>query len=425
MRSQKTTLEKQRDALKQSLPESKSGADFDTTTGKIKFLGKRITEIESGLNRGVGPRCTCGNLRSMGEPWILGPVAPADSKSLAKCIDDARHAVARHVCKDATSVRILARLEEQLYLLGMDEQSQIVKINEKLKKMTQPEELSTAAKKRTELESDVDEIKKLVVLPDDTALISAYEDFPRHLQKFSSGVEYASIGSLSHNARGLARIGYQVESRVGGWNLSDRFPDGGFMGLGAVENVFSAFLTNAAEQSFINAETGKSDPPKSPHDDKVKDAFQFEDAFFFPITRTARFNDIESPQPPTRLRTLFGPIIVLGARVTDGIDRVQERHYIGIRAAINPFAWDDIMIGKSAGLAHTRIEMRGQIPVFRMSPTSRVSIGAIGNFAMRKPKFVADPNDPSRKVNSEPDTVRVYLSWDADFKFPTKSAPSN
>jgi hypothetical protein len=378
----------------------------------------------------------------MSDSWLIEAASTSDALPMLHCIEQLRLQLYQHHCPEDQRSRTqkrLALLEHDLYDLGVRDQKRIADIKDELTKLSYPDDqeaIDKDLKERKQLQGDIKEIKRLLVLPTDEPLILAFEDYPRHLQKFSTGVEYDAIGDFLKNGKGAPRIGYTVEMRFGGSGVSELYPEAGPSFRLGVHEIFSAFLTSSAENSLVS---GDSNTIKTDSTNKPNPVFQFEDAVFFPIARTGRFTDLESPVPPGRLRSTWGPIVVIGARMdtndSDGkssADRITERHYFGFRESIGPFLFNDILIGRTRGLRHTRLEVRGQIPIMKLSATSRIVLGAEGNFSIRKPQRVdqeakdmngmvlvdAMGNPLINHVNTEPDTIRLYLSWDANFALP-------
>lgn len=458
MTSQKAQLEKQRDDAKGELAAAESGAEFEKNRAAIKYVSDLAKQLGSALDLPGSPACACGNVAPMTDPWIVRSVETREATAVANCIEQLRRDLTRrqrepNCCDDCgkdkakaqqrsdeygktsqvtgeaakteprcasctesqqkQALNRLTELEQIAYNIGLSEQKRLSEI-----KIEADDDKATVDDKQNEkrkLQADLQLIKRLLVLPTDEPLILAFEDYARHLQKFSTGVEYDAIGDFLKNGKGLPRIGYTVETRFGGASELFPAPGGARPHILGVHHIFSAFLTGSAEKSLITngstLTTGAA--PKT--------VFQFEDVGFFPMYRTARMTDAESPTPPPRLRVMWGPVVLLGARLDtndngDNADRVNERHYFGFRGAFSPFTYDDVLIGRTHGLRHTRLEVRGQIPIMKLSATSRITLGAEGNFSIGKPQM--RPNQQGVMVNTEPDTVRVFLSWDANFTLP-------
>jgi hypothetical protein len=100
---------------------------------------------------------------------------------------------------------------------------------------------------------------------------------------------------------------------------------------------------------------------------------------------------------------LWGPVISIGALKADGALQIAKKRYIGLRSAINPETYTEILYGKTSGLDSQRLELRLQAPVSRFDNGTRIFLGAVYNVAVDK------------RVEDEADTVRAYIAWHIPF----------
>ena len=114
------------------------------------------------------------------------------------------------------------------------------------------------------------------------------------------------------------------------------------------------------------------------------------------------FKQIDAHIGERTLKERMGVTLVLGGRKTDQLDQLDGRLYAGYRAAFNPNTYFDALIGKTQSLDSLRMELRGQMPIFRLANGSRFYIGGIINAAIR-----------DRKKMEEADVVRAYVKWDS------------
>ncbi|HHI93759.1 MAG TPA: hypothetical protein ENK04_09660 [Gammaproteobacteria bacterium] len=103
---------------------------------------------------------------------------------------------------------------------------------------------------------------------------------------------------------------------------------------------------------------------------------------------------------------LYGPVISVGALKSAAKNNINmtKKRYIGLRSALNPETYAEILYGTTSGLKSKRLEIRLQTPIARFQNGSRIFVGSIFNIAYNK------------RVNGEPETANVYLAWHIPFE---------
>lgn len=94
---------------------------------------------------------------------------------------------------------------------------------------------------------------------------------------------------------------------------------------------------------------------------------------------------------------------------------MDHRIYGGLRFQINPELFTDFLVGETQSLDTLRLEVRGQIPVHRFENGSRLFLGAVGNFGLNN----------AEERQRDKDLVKIYLSWNIDFKTIYKAITGN
>jgi hypothetical protein len=204
--------------------------------------------------------------------------------------------------------------------------------------------------------------------------------------------------------KGNPLVGFTVHTRLGERDIADS--DSGFSlrslnGYG-VHSKFSAMVSSSAEQETIisgpTSTTGQSNPINSGEDK----ALGLDEELFVPVVRTARFND-------GKLWSYIGPMALIGAKIVEKQDAenttkgVDTRLYYGIKIAMNPELYTDILYGRTSSLHSKRLELRSQLPIYKISENSRFFLGGIANIGVKD------------KVANEADNYRIYISWNVTF----------
>jgi len=102
---------------------------------------------------------------------------------------------------------------------------------------------------------------------------------------------------------------------------------------------------------------------------------------------------------------LIGPVVSVGALRTDTKNEIHmpKKRYIGLRSALNPETYAEVLYGTTSGLKSKRLELRMQAPISRFQNGSRIFIGGVFNMAYDK------------RIDGEPESASIYLSWHVPF----------
>ena len=183
-------------------------------------------------------------------------------------------------------------------------------------------------------------------------------------------------------------------------------------GLG-LHAYLSLLLTSSAEQSVLAEDDTPAAPvvvggddmmtdmlaptvgSEEPEDASVQSSIELELGTFAPLYKKHRTKYGE---------LLAGPIAYTSVSSFDGSDSFVKRYYGGVRVAYSPESWIDLTYGKTEGLDGRRAEIRFQVPVFNISPDSRLLVGAIANIGVRN----TDDDDL--------DSFRLFVSWNTGFR---------
>jgi len=219
-----------------------------------------------------------------------------------------------------------------------------------------------------------DEIIEPLYLDFDTIKKQYY----RHYNSFNIGYEYVGLDELFQ--KGFPRIGYLHYRRFG--EAPAKEEGLGFYGV----HVFGQMqLTNSAEQ------TSSSDS------DDIENTLILSASIFIPLFHSLINYD-------RSLSDLTGIILNYGARKSSNVDHINSRFYAGFRNAFNPETYIEVLYGYTKGLESERIEINAHLPVYKFEHGSRIFFG--GTLNMSPPWDIA--------VN-DPDVIRFYLEWNADF----------
>ncbi len=102
---------------------------------------------------------------------------------------------------------------------------------------------------------------------------------------------------------------------------------------------------------------------------------------------------------------LIGPVVSVGALKTNAKNEIHmpKKRYIGLRSALNPETYAEVLYGTTSGLKSKRLELRMQAPIARFQNGSRIFIGGVFNMAYDK------------RIDGEPESASIYLSWHVPF----------
>lgn len=207
---------------------------------------------------------------------------------------------------------------------------------------------------------------------------SSEKHYYRHYNSFNIGYEYVGLDELFQ--QGVPRIGFLHYRRFG--EAPATRSGLGFYGIHAFGSMQ---LTSSAEQSI------------SAQDNGIKNTLIVGISTFIPLFHSSIYVD-------RSLSDLTGILINYGAKKNSAREHINSRFYAGVRNAFNPETYIDATYGYTQGLNSSRIEVKAHLPVYRFSHGSRIFFGGTLNMST-----------PWSPASSDPDVIRFYLEWNADF----------
>lgn len=222
-------------------------------------------------------------------------------------------------------------------------------------------------------DAELQQIEALGVSPSD--LLLGFKDYPAWYTYFFGGIAFTSIDKLFQN--GSPVIGLNIDHRFAPW----------FHTTGVIE------VTSAAESQLSQAISNPGLQNQGSSSNPGHNALDANLEPYFPIN----YGDEVAPGA-------VGPIALFGLRKRDGDSQFTYRRYIGIRDAINPDTFIDVLFGKTMGLDGSRAELRAQMPLpfGTFNNDSRFFIGAVANVHW--------------KNSAASDSVVIYLTWNLPFQ---------
>lgn len=230
-------------------------------------------------------------------------------------------------------------------------------------------------------DAELQQIEALGVSPSD--LLLGFKDYPAWYTYFFGGIAFTSIDKLFQN--GSPVIGLNIDHRFAPW----------FHTTGVIE------VTSAAESQLSQAISNPGLQNQGSSSNPGHNALDANLEPYFPIN----YGDDVAPGA-------VGPIALFGLRKRDGDSQFTYRRYIGIRDAINPDTYVDVLFGKTMGLDGSRAELRAQMPLpfGAFNNDSRFFIGAVANVHW--------------KSSAASDSVVIYLTWNLPFQKLTGASQS-
>ncbi|MDU0352783.1 hypothetical protein RS130_01555 [Paraglaciecola aquimarina] len=283
--------------------------------------------------------------------------------------------------------------------------------NQKIGKL----DVSEALKANSTSKGLIQKINTLLGTSGDEFLIPSWRDVSLSYQ-FYTGIEYNNVNSLFSESTvrlGLLtylRLGKEVErlrqNNQGECDLEFRCGSLWYH----VPHVYGNFVVTGASESAAGVTDNNSDDSNNGNNETSSnsddfDAIEYELGIFYPIYLGSR----GSKSAKTYQEHAFGLIATAGGRITDTNDNFQDRYYGGFRFSSNEETYFDFMYGKSEPLKGRRIELRGQLPVYKMG-TGRLFIGGSANIEVSKKA----KNDEGQYI-SEADAFKVYVTWQTTF----------
>jgi len=294
----------------------------------------------------------------------------------------------------------------------------VLKRSELLKEIDDPEEgLTDARQEQIEcLEGALEEIATYVEIPDPSHLFLGFDDYSDHFYGFHLGFEYATLTDVLGESA-LPRTGFLVTTRFRGSAPQERI---GVSKRYGSHLILQAQLTSSGEEKIVlepESDVGDGDGGDGDGEDETASAdteepqqsLEFELAWFKPF-----YSSWATTKEGRRLRHKTGLIFAVGGRKSDEISEADRRIYGGVRFALSPELFGDILYGDTHSLRSRRIELRGQLPIFKLSKGSRLYLGAIGNFGIDGEREEILAEDGTVLRAAEPDSIRVYLSFETN-----------
>lgn len=207
-------------------------------------------------------------------------------------------------------------------------------------------------------------------------LLTSFNDYPRFDVKFSAGYEYTGINKLS--GTGFPRVGAL---------LYHKSP--------SIQFYSHALLTSSAERSVELCEDTKKNSCDNINIGDGKKALEIEANFYLPFMSTRR---IYVPQVFREI----GPIISVSGAKSSDIENFIFTAYTGVRFAFNPEVYNDVRIGLIEDNNTPRLDLRGQMPIFKITDRSRFYVG-----------YNISASLGSQSAN-DVDIVKFYVSWNID-----------
>lgn len=204
-------------------------------------------------------------------------------------------------------------------------------------------------------------------------------NFHRYYYRFSIGFEYVSINTLFQT--GVPRIGFLVYRRFS--EVPEMREGFGYYGV----HFSGGLLMTSSAETQVNNQGTKG---------KVENTLELTAEAFVPVLHSLIALDRSSTD-------YSGFIAAYAAKKTDTDLQISSRGYFGIRNILNPETYFDVLVGRTVSVSKQRLEIRGQLPVYKFIHGSRIYLGGIMN--TRVPW--AGPED-SR------DVLRFYLTWNVE-----------
>ncbi|MEK6747865.1 MAG: hypothetical protein AABY83_01505 [Pseudomonadota bacterium] len=231
-----------------------------------------------------------------------------------------------------------------------------------------------ALKKAIPFRGYEEQVDPLVVDFDD------YEaNFHRYYYRFSIGFEYISINSLFQT--GVPRIGFLVYRRYS--EVPEMHEGFGFYGV----HFSGGLLMTSSAEAQINDKTAKGN---------VENTLEVTAEVFVPVLHSIISLDRSSTD-------YMGFMAAYGAKKTDTDAQISSRGYFGIRNILNPETYVDILLGRTVSVSKQRLEIRGQLPVYKFVHGSRIYLGGIMNTRV-----------PWSSPEDSRDVLRFYLTWNVE-----------
>lgn len=247
----------------------------------------------------------------------------------------------------------------------------------------------------------IDKIKGTVAYNSIDDILQSFDDYDDYFFKFNVGYEFTTVDNTFSS--GKPRVDFFLYHRYRPYQLADK-EKGGLFDL---HTSFAARLAGSEEvKSDIASANGTTGGTSAPGDSGSNfklgknESLDYDINVFMPVCKTTTI----TLDGRNRLYSLIGPLFVYGGKKVDSKNSVDERYYGGLRLAISPETYTDVLYGKTESRSSRRLEVRGQMPIYRKDNGSQVLLGAIANMGVTDRQ--TDPGD----------TVTIYAVWNLDVK---------
>lgn len=283
---------------------------------------------------------------------------------------------------DASLAENIRYMEQRLTVLGnrlSSSEEQLRILHRQLAKQISAIRYCTADKVMQE--NYYRSIEAYLKIPDYKRLYIDHNDYERYFFKLNVGYEYSSISGILKDSS--PRVGLLIYRHFGRMPYQEEYGFGNY-GYQLFANLILS--ANTAQQSSSGTVT--------PEDEPLENTLGINISIYKPILRNRSRPDFSH---------LTGPVINIGTKQSDETTKIQSQYYIGVRSAMSPEHYLDMLYGRSPGQKSSRLEIRGQMPVATMGGGSRFFIGMEANIGV------------ANKQPDENDVFTVYVSWNIDF----------
>jgi len=277
------------------------------------------------------------------------------------------------------NIKMMDRRLQSLAHKMSDQEEQLRVMHRQLEKQTSAIRYCNADK--VIQENYIRQIESYFNIPAYKRLYVDHNDYERYFFKLNVGYEYNSISGILKESS--PRIGLLIYSHF------DRMPYQGEYGFGDYGYQLFANV-------ILSGNTGKQTTASTtvPEDEQIENTLGINVSVYKPVLRSKIRADSSH---------LFGPMIDIGTKQNDETTDIQSQYYLGVRSAMSPEHFIDVLFGRSPGQASSRMEIRGQMPVAIMGGGSRFFVGMLANMGV------------ANKQENESDVFTVYVSWNIDF----------
>jgi hypothetical protein len=223
-------------------------------------------------------------------------------------------------------------------------------------------------------------------------ILQSFDDYDDLFFKFDLGYEFTTVNTTF--SRGNPRVDFLLYHRYRHYTKADKE----YGGMFDFHTSLAARLTGSEEVNTDTTNfTGTSGTAPKLGDKKSLD---YDINIFTPVckTPTIRLDGRD------RLYSMIGPLFVYGGKKVDDKNQVDQRLYGGLRFGISPEMYTDVIYGKTGSRPSRRLEVRGQMPIYRKDNGSQVLLGAIANIGV------------TDRDTDKGDTVTIYAVWNIDVK---------